>query len=45
MFDPEDVAGFTLGVWECAVLQAKAQRPARPLQRFRSILFGGWLRR
>lgn len=43
--DPEEVAGFLLDAWEGAVLQAKVQRSARPLQRFRSIVFDGWLRR
>jgi TetR/AcrR family transcriptional regulator, transcriptional repressor for nem operon len=43
--DPEEIAGFLLDAWEGAVLQAKVQRSARPLQRFRSIVFEGWLRR
>ena len=43
--DPEKVAGFLVDAWEGAVLQAKVQRSARPLQRFRSIVFDGWLRR
>jgi TetR/AcrR family transcriptional regulator, transcriptional repressor for nem operon len=43
--DPEEVAGFLLDAREGAVLQAKVQLSACPLQRFRSILFGGWLRR
>jgi len=42
--DARDMAGFVYSSWQGAILQAKVEQSVKPLERFKSVLFGHLLR-